>query len=137
MTTYTITVLGAGVVGTNLARAFTDLGHTVRIGARDVASEKVRAALSTVPGSVAMPIGDADDRTRPVEHLARIDAHLDVAREVRHLAVPAVVEPAAQLVGVVRRRRFTDAGQREPEFAAEVEDVGGGGHGGGVLSLEY
>ncbi len=36
-----ITVVGAGMVGTNLARRFTDLGHRVSFGARGPASATV------------------------------------------------------------------------------------------------
>ena len=56
-----ITIVGAGVVGTNLAVAFDRLGHRVRFGARDVSSDKVRAALSAVPGSTAVSLTDATD----------------------------------------------------------------------------
>ena len=99
MTTYTITVLGAGVVGTNLARAFTDLGHTVRIGARDVASEKVRAALSTVPGSVAMPIGDTVDGADIVVLAVPYQAITDTVTAAIHLS-NAIVVDATNTVGV-------------------------------------
>lgn len=54
-----IAVLGAGVVGVNLATRFATLGHPVTFGARDVTSDKVRAALDTVPGATAASIADA------------------------------------------------------------------------------
>jgi predicted dinucleotide-binding enzyme len=54
-----IAVLGAGVVGVNLASRFAELGHVVVFGARDTASGKVTAALDAVPGSSAAGIGDA------------------------------------------------------------------------------
>jgi predicted dinucleotide-binding enzyme len=54
-----IAVLGAGVVGTNLARRFVELGHRVRFGARDIGSDKVRAALDKVPSATAHSIAEA------------------------------------------------------------------------------
>ncbi|MDJ0769585.1 MAG: NAD(P)-binding domain-containing protein [Ilumatobacter sp.] len=59
MSALDIAVLGAGVVGTNLARRFAELGHAVTFGARDVASGKVLAALDAVEGASALPIADA------------------------------------------------------------------------------
>lgn len=54
-----ITVLGAGSVGVNLALRFTELGHRVTFGARDVGSPKVVAALDRVPDAVATGLGTA------------------------------------------------------------------------------
>lgn len=48
-----ITVIGAGPVGVNLATRFTELGHRVTFGARDIASPKVVAALGRVPAAGA------------------------------------------------------------------------------------
>jgi len=59
VTSHRIAVLGAGVVGVSLARRFVELGHDVLFGARDVASDKVVAALETVPGSTAASLADA------------------------------------------------------------------------------
>ena len=50
-----IAVIGAGNVGGNLARRFVELGHSVTLGARDPASDKVQAVVAAVPG-----IGVAD-----------------------------------------------------------------------------
>lgn len=54
-----IAVIGAGVVGVNLARRFAELRHDVVFGARDPGSDKVVAALATVEGSTAAPIQEA------------------------------------------------------------------------------
>ncbi len=54
-----ITVLGAGVVGTNLAVAAQRLGHPIRFGARDTACAKVVAALAAVPEATAVPLAEA------------------------------------------------------------------------------
>ena len=59
MTVHRIAVLGAGVVGVNLARRFAELGHAVTFGARNTASEKVLGALAAVPGADAASIADA------------------------------------------------------------------------------
>lgn len=40
-----ITVIGAGIVGVNLAEAFVAAGHQVRLAARDAASDKVATAV--------------------------------------------------------------------------------------------
>lgn len=61
MSVHRIAVLGAGVVGVNLARRFAELGHAVVFGARDAASDKVRAALEAVPGSTVSSLADAAD----------------------------------------------------------------------------
>ena len=55
-----ITVVGAGVVGANLARKFVDLGHHVRFAARNPASDKVTAARESL-GLAAVPLGRAAD----------------------------------------------------------------------------
>jgi predicted dinucleotide-binding enzyme len=59
MTSMQISVIGAGAVGANLAQRFSDLGHQVRFGARDVASPKVAAALARIPGSTATLLSEA------------------------------------------------------------------------------
>ncbi len=43
-----ITIVGAGTVGTHLATAFHNAGHHVRFAARDPHSDKVRAATETL-----------------------------------------------------------------------------------------
>lgn len=47
-TTSSITVVGAGTVGLNLATAFQRAGHRVRFAARDPASDKVMAAVESL-----------------------------------------------------------------------------------------
>ncbi len=59
MTSHRIAVLGAGVVGVNLARRFAELGHSVVFGARNPDSDKVRAALEVVGGSTVASHADA------------------------------------------------------------------------------
>ncbi len=54
-----IAVIGAGVVGVNLARRFSEVGHDVVFGARDPRSDKVVGALATVDGSVAASVDEA------------------------------------------------------------------------------
>jgi predicted dinucleotide-binding enzyme len=54
-----IAIIGAGVVGTALAKGWTGGGHTVRFGARDPASAKVVQALGAVPGATAESIASA------------------------------------------------------------------------------
>lgn len=53
-----ITVVGAGAVGTNLATAFAAAGHTVRFAARNPDSDKVKAAVATSGASV-VPLSEA------------------------------------------------------------------------------
>lgn len=59
MTDHRIAVIGAGVVGVNLARRFAELGHEVVFGARDVSSQKVVDALAAVPHADVDSIGGA------------------------------------------------------------------------------
>lgn len=54
-----ITIIGAGGVGTALAKGWRRKGHEIVFGARDTASAKVVSALSVVPGARATPIADA------------------------------------------------------------------------------
>ena len=54
-----VAVIGAGVVGSTLAKALAAKGHTVTFGARDSGSDKVSRALATTPGATAMPIAEA------------------------------------------------------------------------------
>lgn len=54
-----IAVIGAGVVGTALAKGWAARGHAVRFGARDPASAKVVQALGAVPGATAESIAAA------------------------------------------------------------------------------
>ena len=58
-----VTVLGAGVVGTNLGVRLGELGHRVRFGARDVSSPKVLAALDRVRGATSVPLDAAAEGT--------------------------------------------------------------------------
>lgn len=93
MTTLRITVLGAGSVGLNLAVRFSELGHRVTFGAREVDSPKVIAALARVPGSVALELPDSV-----------VDADLAV------LAVPfAAVPDVLQRVGDLGATVLVDA----------------------------
>ncbi len=55
-----ISVVGAGVVGTNLATAFAGAGHRVTLGARDPHSDKVVAARRALDVDV-VPLGSAAD----------------------------------------------------------------------------
>jgi predicted dinucleotide-binding enzyme len=48
-----IGLLGTGVVGTTLATKLVDLGHDVRMGARDAANEKAAEWASSVGGSAS------------------------------------------------------------------------------------
>lgn len=53
-----ITVVGAGAVGTNLATAFARAGHVVRFAARNPKSDKVRAAVDASSTTV-VPLAEA------------------------------------------------------------------------------
>jgi predicted dinucleotide-binding enzyme len=50
-----IAVVGTGNVGSSLARAFSGLGHTVVLGARDVASDRARALADATGARIASP----------------------------------------------------------------------------------
>jgi hypothetical protein len=54
-----VAIIGAGNVGRALGTGWAAKGHEVRFGARDVASEKVRAAVQATAGASAQPIEDA------------------------------------------------------------------------------
>lgn len=95
----TIAVLGAGVVGTNLAQAFATLGHSVRFGARDVASDKVRAALSSVPGSNAMSIDESVAGADLVVLAVPYQAITDTVSAIADLSNVVVID-ATNAVGV-------------------------------------
>jgi predicted dinucleotide-binding enzyme len=52
-----ITILGAGNMGSALAKQFTRAGHTVQITARDL--DKAQAVAAANPGATAVPAGEA------------------------------------------------------------------------------
>ena len=54
-----IAIIGAGGVGTTLARGWAAKGHEICFGARNVASDKVQAALGSVPNARAASIAEA------------------------------------------------------------------------------
>lgn len=81
-----ITIVGAGTVGTQLARAFTRLGHAVTFAVRDPDSAKLQRALTDVR--------DAD-----VVRLEEADAGADLTV----LAVPAAAIPGVLETLVVGR----------------------------------
>ena len=54
-----ITVLGAGMVGGNLARRLDGLGHHITLGARDPNSDKIQATLAAVPTATVARLGDS------------------------------------------------------------------------------
>ncbi len=54
-----IAIIGAGGVGTSLGKTWAGQGHVVRYGARNTASDKVKAALVETPGAQACSIAEA------------------------------------------------------------------------------
>ena len=54
-----LAIIGAGVVGAALGKAWSGKGHAIRYGARDTASAKVKAAVGAIPGAQAAAIADA------------------------------------------------------------------------------
>lgn len=57
---FKVAIIGAGSVGTNLAKALAARGHTILFGVRNAGSEKTRAALAALRNSaVATSIPDA------------------------------------------------------------------------------
>lgn len=94
-----IAMLGAGVVGTNLARRFVELGHQVVFGARDVTSDKVRAALDHVPGATAAPIADAVGGADLAVVAVPFGAALDVVAAIGDAGSTVIVD-ATNAVGV-------------------------------------
>ena len=108
--TRSICVVGAGIVGTNLARAFTSAGHHVVLGARDLSSDKTVAARDELGIDVV-----------PLEHAAG-------GRDVVVLAVPypAVADTVAAL-GDIGDTVLVDAtntvGTTLPDGATSILDV--------------
>ncbi len=75
-----ITIVGAGTVGTHLARALARIGHTVTFAVRDPDSPKVRRALAEVPDATVVTLAAADaeaDLTVLAVPVAAIPAVLD------------------------------------------------------------
>jgi predicted dinucleotide-binding enzyme len=54
-----IAIIGAGSVGSTLGKTWAAKGHTIRYGARNPASDKVRAAITATPGAEAAGIAAA------------------------------------------------------------------------------
>jgi predicted dinucleotide-binding enzyme len=106
-----VTVLGAGIVGTNLATRLVELGHTVTFGARDPASAKVTAALEAVPGSLAVPLAEVPG-----------DAEL-VVLAVPFDAVGPVLDAVGTLTGVILIDATNAVGRALPEGCTTVVDV--------------
>ncbi len=108
--TRSICVVGAGIVGTNLARAFTSAGHHVVLGARDLSSDKVVAARDELGIDIVS-----------LEHAAE-------GRDVVVLAVPytAVTDTVAAL-GDTGDAVLVDAtntvGTTLPDGATSILDV--------------
>lgn len=86
-----ITIVGAGTVGTHLARALARRGHAVTFAVRDPDSATVRRAVAEVPSARVVRLGDADPQ-----------ADLTV------LAVPAAAVPPV-LAELVVGRVLVDA----------------------------
>ena len=105
-----ITVVGAGAVGTNLATRLAEVGHTVRFAARNPDSDKVQAARA----ATGLDVGGLDQAPQ--------------GAEVVILAVPygAVADTVAAL-GDVGDAILVDAtntvGSDLPEGAATIVDV--------------
>ena len=103
-----ITIVGAGTVGTSLARAVARLGHAVTFAARDPDADRVRRALDAVPDADVVTLADADP-----------DADLTV------LAVPAGAVAdvlAALVVGRILVDVTNPIGIDLPDGAASVSD---------------
>lgn len=107
MTPLRIAVLGAGVVGVNLARRFAELGNTVVFGARDVASDKVVVALAAVPGATATGIAAAVEGA-DLAVLAVPFAALDDLLDAIGDPGDTILVDATNAVGVALPERVTD-----------------------------
>jgi hypothetical protein len=93
----TITIVGAGAVGTNLATALLRAGFEVRFAARDVSSEKVRAA-STALGVDVVPLESGSEGTEVVVIAVPFAAVASTARALGDLSGCIVVD-ATNTVG--------------------------------------
>ena len=94
----TITVIGAGVVGTNLATAFQRAGHTVRFAARDRSSAKVQAVVGAL-GVDVVELADAADRPGFVVLAVPFDAVASTAVAIGDLGDDVIVIDATNTVG--------------------------------------
>lgn len=86
----TITVLGAGNIGGALARAWLASGHSVRIAARDAASEDVRALAAL--GAQVAPIDGAAEGSDVVVLATPWAAALDAAKRLGSLEGKVVID---------------------------------------------
>ncbi len=115
MTTHTIAVVGAGVVGSNLVRRLVDLGHHVLIGARNPASEATVALATSVPGASVVGLGhagrDADVVILAVPAPSVVDAALAVLADRTGAAPLILVDATNDVAGTDRSpyERIVDA----------------------------
>ncbi len=103
-----ITIVGAGNVGTHLARALARIGHTVTFAVRDPESPRVQRALAEVPDATVVALDDADPSS-----------------DLTVLAVPAAAVPdvlATLVVGRILVDATNPIGLDLPDGAACVPD---------------
>lgn len=94
-----ITVIGAGSVGGNLAQRLAGLGHHLTLGARDPASEKVRAARAAIPTATVVPLAKSVAGADLVILAVPFAAAVDTLRAVGPLDGRILVD-ATNAVGV-------------------------------------
>lgn len=92
-----ITVIGAGIVGSNLAEAFSAAGHRVRFAARDVSSDKVVAAVERL-GLEAVALDQAAVDTDIIVLAVPFAAIAETARAL-DVGADVVVVDASNSVG--------------------------------------
>ena len=105
-----ITIAGAGVVGTNLATRLAAVGHDVRFAARNLDSDKVRAARHST-GLDVVALADAAD-----------DAHV-IILAVPYDAVVATVEALGEVGDAVLVDATNTLGSDLPAGASTIVDV--------------
>ena len=108
-----ITIVGAGTVGTNLARAVTRLGHTVTFAVRDPGSDRVRRALDAVPGAEVVLLADADPEADLTVLAVPAGAVTDVLSE---LVVGRILVDATNPIGI----DLPDGAASVPEWIHEL-----------------
>ena len=92
-----ITIVGAGTVGTHLARAVARLGHAVTFAVRDPAGDRVQRALGEVPDATAVALGDADPTADLTVLAVPAGAVADALAEV---AVGRILVDATNPIGI-------------------------------------
>jgi predicted dinucleotide-binding enzyme len=108
--TRSICVVGAGIVGANLARAFTSVGHRVVLGARDPLSDKVIAAREELGIDVVS-----------LEHAA--EGNDVVVLAVPYMAVSDTVAALGDIGDTVLVDATNTVGTTLPDGAASILDV--------------